>query len=100
MDFVEFLLDIIDFIPVYLYYYPMAVDSQPLESAKPILSDGYDLRPCLIEMVQKQSFSSNEDENPHTHLNKFEQTCACLHIKGMSNETLRWKVFPFSLGGS
>jgi hypothetical protein len=75
----------------------MAVDSQPLESAKPILSDGYELCPCLIEMVQKQSFSGNEDENPHTHLNEFKQTCACLHIKGMSNETLRWKLFPFSL---
>jgi hypothetical protein len=50
-------------------------------------------------MVQKQSFSSNEDENPHTHLNEFEQTCACLHIKGMSNETLRWKLFFLSLWG-
>jgi hypothetical protein len=48
-------------------------------------------------MAQKQSFLGNEDENPHTHLNKFEQTCACLHIKGMSNETLRWKLFSFSL---
>jgi hypothetical protein len=50
-------------------------------------------------MVQKQSFSGNEDENPHTHLNEFEQTYACLHIKGMSNETLKWKAFPFSLEG-
>jgi hypothetical protein len=50
-------------------------------------------------MVQNQTFSGKEDENPHTHLNEFEQTCACLHIKGMSNETLRWKLFPFSLEG-
>jgi hypothetical protein len=48
-------------------------------------------------MVQNQSFSVKEDENPHTHLNEFEQTCASLHIKGMSDETLRWKLFPFSL---
>jgi hypothetical protein len=50
-------------------------------------------------MVRKQFFSGKEDENPHTHLNKFEQTCSSLHIKGMSNETLRWKLFPFSLEG-
>jgi hypothetical protein len=48
-------------------------------------------------MVKSQSFSGKEDENPHIHLNEFEQTCACLHIVGMSDETLRWKLFPFSL---
>jgi hypothetical protein len=50
-------------------------------------------------MVQNQPFSCKEDENPHTHLNEFEHTYACLHIKGMSDETLRWKLFPFSLEG-
>jgi hypothetical protein len=98
MDFVESLLDTTDSTPIYLYHYPTAVDSQPLESARPILLDDYELHPCLIEMVQKQSFSGNEDENPHTHLNEFEQTCVCLHIKGMFNETLRWK-FSFLFGG-
>jgi hypothetical protein len=50
-------------------------------------------------MVKSQSFSGKEDENPHIHLNEFEQTRACLHIVGMSDETLRWKPFPFSLEG-
>jgi hypothetical protein len=50
-------------------------------------------------MVQDQPFSSEVDENPYSHLREFEQTCACLHIEGMSNETLRWKLFPFSLTG-
>jgi hypothetical protein len=76
MDFVDSLLDTTNSTPIYL-------------SIPSILSDGYELRPCLIEMVQKQSFLGNEDENPHTYLNEFEQTCACLHIKIMSNETLR-----------
>ena len=38
-----------------------------------------------------------DDENPYSHLNEFEQTYACLRIAGMSDETLRWKLFPFSL---
>jgi hypothetical protein len=50
-------------------------------------------------MVQEPSFSGEEDENPYSHLNEFEQTCACLRIAGMSDETLRWKLFPFSLMG-
>jgi hypothetical protein len=48
-------------------------------------------------MVQKQSFLGEDDENLYSHLNEFEQTCACLRIVGMSDETLRWKLFPFSL---
>jgi hypothetical protein len=48
-------------------------------------------------MVQDQSFLGEDDENPYFHLNEFEQTCACLRIAGMSDETLRWKLFPFSL---
>jgi nitrogen fixation protein FixH len=50
-------------------------------------------------MVQNQSFSGKVDENPYLHLQEFEQTCDCLRIEGMSDETLRWKPFPFSLKG-
>jgi hypothetical protein len=50
-------------------------------------------------MVQDKPFSGEVDENPYSHLREFEQTCACLHIEGMSDETLRWKLFPFSLTG-
>jgi hypothetical protein len=50
-------------------------------------------------MVQDQPFSGEVDENPYSHLCEFEQTCACLHIEGMSDKTLRWTLFPFSLMG-
>jgi hypothetical protein len=50
-------------------------------------------------MVQDKPFSSEVDENHYSHLCEFEQTCACLHIEGRSDETLRWKLFPFSLMG-
>jgi hypothetical protein len=50
-------------------------------------------------VVQDQPFSSEIDENPYSHLCEFEQTCACLHIEGMSDETLQWKLLPFSLTG-
>jgi hypothetical protein len=50
-------------------------------------------------MVQSLSFSGGVDENPYLHIRDFEQTCDCLCIEGMSNQTLHWKPFPFSLKG-
>ena len=85
--------------PIYQYGAPMGTSLQSQESLKHILTPGYELRPRLINMVQDQPFSGKGDENPYSHLNEFEQTCACLRITGMSDETLRWKLFPFSLTG-
>jgi hypothetical protein len=70
-----------------------------MPSSKLILSDAYELRPWLIEMVQTNTFLGIEDEDPYHHLQQFEQTCDCLHIEGMSDETIRWKFFPFTLKG-
>jgi hypothetical protein len=58
-------------------------------SSHPILTDGYELHPAFIAMVQEQSFSSIEDENPYTHLRKFEQLFSCLTIAGMTQETIK-----------
>ena len=79
--------------PIYQYATPTSACLEPLESSKPILTPGYELRSCLINMIQDQSFSSEDDENPYSHLNEFEQTCACLRIIGMLDETLQWKLF-------
>jgi hypothetical protein len=59
----------------------------------------YRLSPWLIAMVQSLSFSGQDDENPYLHVRDFEQTCDCLRIEGISDQTLCWKLFPFSLKG-
>jgi hypothetical protein len=74
--------------PVYQYGAPTSARLQPQESSKPILASGYELRLCLINMVQDQSFLGEDDENPYSHINEFEQTYACLCIVGMSDKTL------------
>ena len=48
-------------------------------------------------MVQEQTFSGLDYENPYTHLREFEQLYACLAISSMLQEALRWKLFLFSL---
>ena len=85
--------------PIHQYVAPMSACLEPPKSSKPILTPGYELRPCLINMVREQSFLGEGDENPYSHLWEFGQNCVCLHIAGMSDETLRWKLFPFSLTG-
>jgi hypothetical protein len=76
---------------------PKAMFAAPPKSAKPITALSYELRPAFIAMVREQSFLGLEYDNPYHHLREFEQLGACLTIAGMSQETLRWKLFPFSL---
>jgi hypothetical protein len=85
--------------PIYQFAKPTSASSKPPESSKPILTPGYELRPCFINMIREQSFSGEDSEDPYSHLQEFEQTYARLHIASMSDETLRWKLFLFSLTG-
>ena len=50
-------------------------------------------------IVRAQPFSGLDHENPFSHLQDFEEICSCLSIPGMTQETLKWKLFPFSLMG-
>jgi hypothetical protein len=78
---------------------PSELSLRLMPSSKPILADAYELRSRLIEMVQNNTFLEIEDEDPYHHLQQFEQTCDCLHIEGMSDETIHWKLLLFTLKG-
>ena len=69
----------------------------PEPLSKSTRSFGYELRPGLIAIVWAQPFSGHYNENPCHHLHEFEEKCSCLNISGMTQETLKWKLFPFSL---
>ena len=84
---------------IYQYAAPWSMRLEPPLSSQPIFSDSYELRPSFITKVQEHIFSGDEKENPYIHLREFEQVCSCLHISSMSQETLKWKLFPFSLTG-
>ena len=88
-----------DSTPIYQYAKPTSARLEPPKSLDPIITPGYEQCPCFIKLIREQSFSGEGDENSYSHLREFEQTCACLHIASMSDETLRWKLFPFSLMG-
>jgi hypothetical protein len=88
-----------DFMPIYKFFAPKGDLLEPPPSSHPILIEGYELRPAFIAMVQEKSFSGLVDEDPYTHLREFELLCSCLTIAGMTQETLKWKLFWFSLLG-
>jgi hypothetical protein len=73
--------------------------SEPSTYSRPFTTSGYELHPRIIAMVRAQTFSGLESEDPDLHLQVFEELCSCLVILGISQETLRWKLFPFSLMG-
>ena len=59
----------------------------------------FEISPEYIEFLQKQPFSGEGEENPYTHLREFYRVYDLLRIEGMSDETLKWKLFLFSLTG-
>jgi hypothetical protein len=88
-----------DSMPIHKFSTPMGEFLEPQESSRPITASSYELRPGFMAMVQDQSFSRLENEDPYTHLREFEILCSCLTIAGMTQETLKWKLFMFSLLG-
>ena len=108
----SFLLPFLFFCPFFFFYpYTMLPSSihqlsipedefsEPSTSSRPFTTSGYELHPRIIAMVRAQTFSGLENEDPDHHLRVFEELCSYLVIPGMSQEPLRWKLFPFSLVG-
>ena len=48
--------------------YGMCGSFRPPKSNEPITTPGYELRPCLINMVRDKPFSREGNENPYLHL--------------------------------
>ena len=71
---------------------PMGEFSEPSPSS----SSNHELDPGFIAMVRKRPFSGEIHEDPYDHLQEFEELCSGLVILGMTQEALRWKLFPFS----
>jgi hypothetical protein len=88
-------MDNINSIPTFQFSAPTETNLVSWESSQPIQTPSYRLSPRLIAMVQSLSFSGGVDENPYLHIRDFEQTCACLRIEGILDQTLRWKLFLF-----
>ena len=76
---------------------PMGEFWKPSSSSNPFLSASGEPRPAFKAMARNRPFFGTISEDPGNHLKVFEGLCSSLVIPGMTQEAVRWKLFPFSL---
>ena len=59
----------------------------------------FELKPVLITMVQASPFCGKAHEDANAHLQHFLEICSTFTIKGVTQEAIRLRLFPFSLLG-
>ena len=59
----------------------------------PIVNDNY----ALISMVQQAQFSGSPLDDPNIHLAMFLEICDTVKMNGVTEDTIRLRLFPFSL---
>ncbi|MDN3212562.1 retrotransposon gag domain-containing protein, partial [Haemophilus sp. SZY H51] len=57
----------------------------------------FELKPALITMVQASPFCGKTHEDANAHLQQFLEICGTFTIKGITQEAIRLRLFPFSL---
>ena len=62
-----------------------------------INANNFELKPSLISMVQQNQFGGLSNEDPNTHLSMFLEAADTVKINGVTEGTIRLKLFPFSL---
>jgi hypothetical protein len=64
------------------------------------IGDGrFELKPTLINMVQKSPLCAKASEDANSHLQHFLEICSTFTIRGVTQDVVRLHLFPFSLLG-
>jgi len=53
----------------------------------------------MLQFLQARGVFGGLDENPHEHIQNFVEICSPYSLKGISEESVRLRLFPFSLMG-
>ena len=61
--------------------------------------NGFELKPALINMVQASQFYGKAHEDASAHLQHFLEICSNFTIKGVTQDGILLRLFPFSLLG-
>jgi hypothetical protein len=59
----------------------------------------FELKPALINMVQQSPFYGKASEDANAHLQHFLKICSTFAIRGVTQDVVRLRLFPFSLLG-
>jgi len=66
----------------------------------PCAGDGkvdFELKPSLINMVRAIAFNGNPSEDANAHLQNYLEICGTISIKGIRQDVIQFRLFPFSL---
>lgn len=66
----------------------------------PILSDNFELKTGLIQLVTSKQFQGFERDDPHAHIRWFNKLTSTLKFKDVPHDAIKLMLFPFSLEGS
>jgi hypothetical protein len=69
-------------------------------SLETYIRDGsFELKPTLINMVQQSPLCAKASEDANAHLQHFKEICSTFTIRGVTQDAVRLRLFPFSLLG-
>ena len=64
----------------------------------PIQANNFELKSVIVQMLQNILFHGLPHENPNMHLINFLEVCDTIKYNGVTEEALRLRLFPLSLG--
>ena len=64
----------------------------------PIQANNFELKSVTLQMLQNILFHGLPNENPNMHLTNFLEVCDTIKYNGVTEEALRLRLFPLSLG--
>ena len=60
-------------------------------------AESYDINVALLNLIMKEQFARNHNEDVAYHLSTFVELCDMQKKKYVDNHTVKLKLFPFSL---
>ena len=65
-----------------------------------ILSENFELKTGLIQLVTSNQFHGFERDDPHAHIRWFNKLTSTMKFKDVPHEAIKLMLFPFSLEGA
>ncbi|KAK5775910.1 hypothetical protein PVK06_043866 [Gossypium arboreum] len=83
---------------MYDYAKPSLTGAESIIVRPAIGTNNFELKPNTIQMMQQfVQFDSLQDKDPNNHLANFLEFCDTFKINGVSDDSIRLRLFPFSL---
>ncbi|PWA81826.1 hypothetical protein CTI12_AA183720 [Artemisia annua] len=65
-----------------------------------ILSENFELKTGLIQLVTSNQFQGFERDDPHAHIRWFNKLTSTMKVKDVPHDAIKLMLFPFSLEGA